>query len=156
MRRIAAIAISIAMLLSMAMPSMLEGAQQPPEDFTFDDTVKGFCAFPVHILALGKQGVIELPGGGLIVTSPALSATLTNVRSGESVTLSITGAFHITTLANGNVQTVYTGRNIVFDPLVGIVLLIGEFTGVADPETGMLVQPLEGTGQNIDLCLLLG
>ena len=157
MRGIAAIVISIVMLLSMAMPSMLEGAQQPPENFTFDDTVEGFCEFPVPILALGKQGVIELPGGGLIVTSPALSAALTNVTptSGESVTLSITGAFHITTLANGNVQTVYTGRNIVFDPRVGIVLLIGKFTGVADPDTGMLVQDLEGRGQNIDLCLLL-
>jgi hypothetical protein len=155
MRRIAVIAISIVMLLGMATPSMLEGAQGPPEDASFEATFEDFCTFPVHFDVTGKQGVIELPGGGLIITSPALRAILTNTTSGESVTLSITGAFHITTLENGNVQTVYTGRNIFFDPLEGLVLLIGEFTGVADPVTNMLVQPLEGHGQKIDLCELL-
>jgi hypothetical protein len=32
---------------------------------------------------------------------------------------------------------------------------IREFTGMIDPETEMLVQPLEGKGQKINICALL-
>ena len=159
MRRISTIAISLIIALSTATPIALMGAQRPPEDVEYTVKLSDFgpllCAFDVLFEVSGKAGVIALPGGGFILTSPALRATLTNLTSGESVTLSITGAFHNTTLENGNVQTVYTGRNILGDPLEGLVLLIGTFTGVADPDTNMLVQPLEGHGQEIDLCELL-
>jgi hypothetical protein len=159
MPRIAVLVISVIVALSMATPIALVGAQGPPEDVEYTVKLSDFgpllCAFDVLFEVSGKAGVIALPGGGFILTSPALRATLTNLTSGESVTLSITGAFHNTTLENGNVQTVYTGRNILGDPLEGLVLLIGEFTGVADRDTGRLVQPLEGNGQQIDLCALL-
>jgi hypothetical protein len=58
------------------------------------------------------------------------------------VTLGITGSRWETALENGLVQQVFTGRTIFFDPLEGFVLLIGKFTGVVDPATNMLVQPL--------------
>jgi hypothetical protein len=161
MRRIAAIAISIIVALSMATPIALVGAQGPPGDVELDfkaselDPPLVLCEFDVHFHLSGKQGTIESPGGELIITSPGLTATLTNVTSGESVTLSITGTITETVLANGDVQRVMHGRNIFFDPLEGFVLLIGEFTGVAKQPENLLVQPLEGNGRKIDLCALL-
>jgi hypothetical protein len=156
----AAIAISIIVALCTATPITLVGAQGPPTnaDSTFMASDMGLvlCAFDVRFELSGKAGVIELPGGGLILTSPGLHATLTNLANEENqVTLNITGSFHNTTLENGNAQTVYTGRNLLFDPLEGFVLLIGNFTGVADASTNLLVQPLEGHGQKIDVCGLL-
>jgi len=86
---------------------------------------------------------------------PGLSVTLTNLDHPENqVTLSITGSFHNTTLDNGNVQTVFTGRNLIFDPEAGFVLAIGNFTSVFDAK-GAVVEPLSGKGQLIDVCGLL-
>ena len=51
-------------------------------------------------------------------------------------------------------QTVYTGRNLIFDPEVGFVLAIGRFSDVVDEE-GNLMQSLSGKGQLIDVCELL-
>jgi hypothetical protein len=160
MRRIAAIAISIILALSTATPIALVGAQGPPTDveatFTASEMGLVLCEFDVGFELSGKAKTIDLSGGRMIITSPGLSVTLTNLNSPENqVTLSITGAFHNTELNNGNVQTVYTGRNLFFDPLEGFVLLIGKFTGVADASTNTLVQPLEGNGQKIDACGLL-
>ncbi|MDR6558116.1 aspartate 1-decarboxylase [Arthrobacter pascens] len=39
----------------------------------------------------GKSGVNELPGGATIITAPGEEVTLTNIRTGESVTYVITG-----------------------------------------------------------------
>ena len=142
------------------MPIALVSAQGPPTnaDATFkaSDLGLALCEFDILFEVSGKANMIVLPGGGLILTSPGLHATLTNLANEENqVTLNITGAFHNTTLENGNMQTVYTGRSLFFDPLEGFVLLIGKFTGVADASTNMLVQPLEGNGQKIDVCGLL-
>jgi hypothetical protein len=70
------------------------------------------------------------------------------------VTLNITGVFHQTTLENGDVQTVSTGRSILGDPEAGFVLAIGNFSFVFN-EKGKLVQPLSGEGRLIDICELL-
>ena len=160
MRRIAATAISVILVLTTAMPIALAGTQGPPTEveatFTASEMGLVLCAFDVGFDLSGKAKTIDLSGGRMILTSPGLSVTLTNLDSPEhQVTLSITGAFHNTELPNGNVQTVYTGRNLFFDPLEGFVLLIGKFTGVADASTNMLVQPLEENGQKIDVCGLL-
>jgi len=158
MRHIAVLVMSVVVALSTATAIALVGAQGPPTnaDDTFEIPAGELCEFGIHFDVSGKAGVIELPGGGMIITSPALHATLTNLANEENqVTLNITGAFHNTTLENGNVQTVYTGRNLFFDPrFEPFVLLIGKFTGVADA-SNMLVQPLEGNGQKIDVCGLL-
>jgi hypothetical protein len=102
----------------------------------------------------GKEQVPDLPGDRFIFTSPGLTATLTNLETGNQETLSITGAFHQTTLENGDVQTVATGRNLLGDPEAGFVLAIGDFSFVFDKK-GKLVQPLSGEGQLIDICELL-
>jgi hypothetical protein len=113
------------------------------------------CAFRVLGEFSGKMGTIELPDGGTIFTFPGLSVTLTNLDNVENqVTLSVTGSFHNATLENGNVQTVFTGRNLIFQPQLGFVLAIREFTSVFDAENNV-VEPLSGEGQLIDVCGLL-
>ena len=64
------------------------------------------------------------------------------------------GAFHQTTLENGDVVSEVTGRNRLGDPEAGFVIAIGNFSYVFN-EKGKLVQPLTGEGQLIDVCGLL-
>lgn len=119
---------------------------------TFDDP--GVCAFPLLIEFSGKAKTIELGEGRTIFTSPRLTTTITNLQNQNQETLGITGAFHQTILANGDVVFVVTGRNLLFDPFAGLVLAIGRFSFVFDAE-GNLIQPLEGTGRQVDICDLL-
>jgi hypothetical protein len=113
------------------------------------------CAFGVEIVPSGKTKTIELPGDRLILTSPGLDATLTNLDDpSKQVTLNITGAAHQTIEGDGSVVTVVTGRNLQLDPQAGFVLAIGHFSFVFDAG-GNLIQPLAGKGRLIDACVLI-
>jgi hypothetical protein len=112
------------------------------------------CDFDVEVSFSGLAGEIDLPGNRFIFTAPQLTATLTNLDTGRSVIVSITGAFHQSTDQNGNVTTVATGRNLLGDPEAGFVIAIGDFSFVFD-SNGNLIQPLTGQGQLIDVCGLI-
>jgi hypothetical protein len=131
------------------------GAPVPVDENPVDlpaGAVFGKCDFPVRLQYSGKAKTITLPDGSFISTSPGLKATLTNLDNPENQkTFSITGAFHTTTLENGDVQTVVTGRNLLGDPKAGFVVAVGRFSYVFDSD-GNLVQPLTGKGQLIDVC----
>jgi hypothetical protein len=114
-----------------------------------------FCGFPIEVVLSGKGKTIELPAGRTIITSPGLTATLTNLDNGNQATLNITGSLHQRILDNGNVEIVSTGRSALFAPVVsGLVLVIGRWSYVLDSQ-GNLVQSLQGNGQLIDVCELL-
>lgn len=114
-----------------------------------------FCGFPVLVVLSGKGKTIELGGGRTILTAPGLAATLTNLENGSQETIGITGAVHQTALENGDVATVWTGRNALFDPLIpGLFLVIGRFSAVLDAG-GNVVEPLQGSGRLVDVCALL-
>jgi hypothetical protein len=136
-------------------------AQGPPTDIdptpfliTRELFGPGACEFAVLATQGGKQKAIELPGERTIFIFPANTITLTNVLNGNQATYVITGSFHQTTLANGDVVTVATGRNALLDPEAGFVIAIGDFSYVFDA-AGNLIQPLQGTGQQIDVCEVL-
>jgi hypothetical protein len=112
------------------------------------------CDFDVEVSFSGLAGEIDLPGNRFIFTAPQLTATLTNLDTGRSVTVSITGAFHQSTDQNGDIITVATGRNLLGDPVAGFVIAIGDFSFVFD-SNGNLIQPLTGQGQLIDVCGLI-
>jgi hypothetical protein len=115
----------------------------------------GSCEFPFSLDLNGKGKTIELPDGGFIFTSPGLDVTVTNLDEPENqATFNITGSVHQSTLENGDVETVMTGRNFAIDPEAGTTVVIGRFTFVFDAE-GNLVQPQTGNGQRIDVCELL-
>jgi hypothetical protein len=114
-----------------------------------------FCGFPVQVVLSGKGKTIELGGGRTILTSPGLTATLTNLDNGSQETIGITGAVHQTALENGDVAEVFTGRSALFDPIApGLILAIGRFRVVLDA-SGNVVEPLAGSGRLVDVCALL-
>ena len=123
--------------------------------FTLDAGVA--CGFPVEIALQGKSKLIELPGGGSIITSPGLFATVKNIAApSKQVTLNITGAFHNTPQPDGSILTQYSGRNLILDVEAGFVLAIGNFSFVSDATTMMVLVPLtKQGGQLIDVCALI-
>ena len=97
-----------------------------------------------------------LPKGNLIFTSPGLDATVTNLTDPtKQVTLNITGSFHVSPTSDGGSLFVVTGRNLLTDPIAGVVLAVGNFSFAFDA-SGNLTQPLTKQGGTLtDLCALL-
>lgn len=161
MKRIVLMIVGILLALVMAAPMVSAQSQggkpQDVDEKPIDldpGAVFGNCEFPVRLEYSGKAKTLQLPGERFIFTSPELTATLTNLDTGKRETVVITGAFHQTTLENGDVVTEATGRNLLGDPNAGFVIAVGNFSYVFDAE-GNLVQPLTGEGQLIDVCELL-
>jgi hypothetical protein len=165
MKRAIVLALIVLLALAIAAPTVLARNVNgvAPEDVSGTipprDVAKFFpgqCSFPIQLELSGKGKVITLPDDRRILTSPGLDVIVTNMKTGEQATFTITGTLHETTnLETGEVTTVVTGRNLLFDPEAGVVLTIGEFTYVFDAK-GNLIQAFEGKGQVIDVCALLG
>jgi hypothetical protein len=144
-------------LTAIAPPSTAIAQQAPPQNFTDSFPVEGICEFPVLVELNGKTKAIELPSGSTLFTSPQLTATFTNLDNpSHRETLGITGAINQQVLANGDVELVFTGRNLVigFDLIDGFVITIGRYS-VAFDEDFNITQPLTGTGQVINVCELI-
>jgi hypothetical protein len=167
MKRAIVVAISVILALTMAAPTVLAQEEGPPNGGAPDvvsgtvppEFFPGTCDFPLQLEVNGKAKLIELPDGGVgvtsIATSPGLDVTITNVETPENqATLNITGSFHQSTNETGQVTTLYRGRNLLSDAEAGTVIAIGNFSFVQDAE-GNVVQHLEGQGQLIDVCALL-
>lgn len=135
MLRRTAFMFGVIMALTAIAPLSTAVAQQaPPEDYTDSFPIEGLCEFPVLVELNGKAKTIELPGGSTLFTSPQLTATFTNLDNpSHRETLGITGAISQHVLANGDVELVFTGRNLVidFDLIDGFVITIGRFSVVS-------------------------
>ncbi|WP_314196445.1 hypothetical protein [uncultured Arthrobacter sp.] len=147
--------ILIALFLgSMVNAGPVAAAPPAPADFTF---INRDCGFRVEATVTGGSGVNELPGGATIITAPNQRVTLTNVKTGESVTYVITGATHIDTSDPGLLTVTSTGRNVLIVPegdREGLYLTQGTVTFVLD-DKGRQVSAFEGPGQVTDICALL-
>jgi len=160
MKRIVLIIVGILLALVVATPMVsAQSNGGAPGDASGTIVVNpgdypGSCEFPFSLDLSGKGKTIERPDGGLILTSPSLDVTITNLNNGEQASFNITGSVHQSTLENGNVETVMTGRNFAIDPVAGTVVAIGRFSFVFDAE-GNLIQSHMGNGQRIDVCELL-
>jgi hypothetical protein len=161
MNRCVVMLVSVILALVVAAPMAFAQSQGgAPEDVEGTIVVNpgdypGSCNFPFSLELSGKGKAIELPDGGLILTSPGLDVTVTNLEKPENqATFNITGSIHQSTLENGYVKTVMRGRNFAIDPVAGTTVVIGRFSFIFDAE-GNLVQPQTGKGQRIDVCELL-
>src|SRR5215212_3972680 len=164
---IALLALVVAVPIVSAQPQGREPNPNAPQDVSVTYPPElvaqfpGSCDFPLQIELSGKAKELHLPNGGVLMTSPGLDATLTNLtepvpENPPSVTFNITGSLLTTTdPVTGDVTTVARGRNLLIDPEAGTVIAIGNFSFVFNAE-GDLIQPLEGKGQLIDVCALLG
>lgn len=161
MKRVVLMALTVVLALTLAAPVV---SAQPnggaPGDASGTIVVNpgdypGSCEFPFSLDFSGKGKTIQLPDGSLILTSPGLDVTITNLDAPENqATFNITGSIHQSTLEDGSVVTVMTGRNFAIDPVAGTTVVVGRFSFVFDAE-GNLIQPQTGTGQRIDVCALL-
>jgi hypothetical protein len=169
MNRAIVLALSVILALVVAAPTVLARSDNGTAPVDASGTIivdpadpnpplPGHCSFPIRLDLSGKGKVITQPDGSAILTSPGLFVTVTNLDSPENqVTLNVTGTFHQTTAANGDVTTRITGRNLPFDPDAGVNLTIGNFSFVFD-KNGNLIKSFEdtdGNGQVIDVCELL-
>ena len=123
-----------------------------PEDLA---NLPGACDFPMQLEVSGKTKTIHQGDGGMIITSPGAIATVTNLANGEQATFNVTGSAHKSILANGNVKTVMTGRNLALDPVAGTFVSMGRFTYVNDPTDSVNLVPVSGKGRMIDVCARL-
>jgi hypothetical protein len=163
---IALLALVVAVPTVFAQPQGREPNPKAPQDVSvtfppeFVATFPGSCDFPLQIVLSGKAKEIQLPNGGLLITSPGLDATLTNFTDPDavnppSVTFNVTGSTVTSTdPETGDVTTVARGRNLLIDPVAGTVIAIGNFSFVSNSD-GTVAEPLEGEGQLIDVCALL-
>lgn len=163
MKRIVLLVVGILSALVVAAPMVSAQSDNgvAPEDasVTYGPEIlaqfPGHCNFPMQLEVSGKTKTIEQGNGGVIITSPGAFATITNTANDEQATFNITGSAHKSTLANGNVKTVMTGRNFALDPVAGTFISIGRFTFINDPTDTTNVVPVSGKGQMIDVCELL-
>lgn len=96
-----------------------------------------------------------MPDGSLLLTSPGLDATITNLDEPENqATFNFTGSVHRSTQENGDVVTVMTDRNFAIDPVAGTTVVIGRYTFTFDA-AGNLIQSQMGNGQRVGVCELL-
>jgi hypothetical protein len=143
--------------LALAVIGALAGrpsSAAPPSDgsFSFSLPAGAVCSSGIELSGTGKTKTIDLPEGGFIMTSPGLHVTITNTDDpSKQTTTSITGSFHQSIDADGNVETVSTGRSLLFDPVAGLVIAVGGFSFVFDA-AGNLIQPLAGDGMLTDVC----
>ena len=160
MNRVVVMVVSVILALVAAAPMAFAQSQGgAPQDVEGPLVVNpgdypGSCNFPFRLDLSGKGKAIELPDGGLILTSPGLDVTITNLDNQNQASFNITGSVHQSTLENGDVETVMTGRNFAIDPVVGTTVVIGRFSFIFDAN-GNLVQSQMGNGQRIDVCELL-
>jgi hypothetical protein len=128
-----------------------------PIDVTFSNELPAgeFCAFAVLLEGSEKDKTIELPGDRTLSIFAGANYTLTNLSNGNQVSFAFPGSILVTPLENGGVELVFRGPNLLGglgEPF--LVRALGTFSIVFDSQ-GNLVQPLQGSGQLIDLCALL-
>ena len=163
MKRFVLLMVGILSALVVAAPMVLAQSDNgaAPQEFsvTYGPEViaqyPGHCSFPMQLYVIGKTKTIYQGNGGMIITSPGAFATVTNLANGEQATFNVTGSAHKSTLENGNVKTVMTGRNLALDPVAGTFVSMGRFTYVNNPTDTINVIPVSGKGRMIDVCALL-
>jgi hypothetical protein len=134
------------------------GAQQSPPSagnftifFREDDPFRVCPAFDVKLEIGGKQGVLTLPNNLVILTSPALNVTVTNLATQEQVSLNITGTQHQEVIDGQVVLQVNVGSNLILrnhlfgDTVDTLAYVKGRYT----------FPPFSGVGTYTDICELL-
>ena len=147
------LAVSLMALASVVLvPSALSTAptiQRFPIDATFLDDVD--CGFPVQIHIAGTD--LEITSGDRVFDAfPQSTATLTNLDTGTSITVSLAGPGRTNIGADGSVTFVGTGPALFFFLFQGnpaITLLNGRFVLTIDAQGN---QTFSSHGATRDLC----
>lgn len=165
MRRRGLVLAVVAVLMMLTAAPVWAGKPDvfPPEPVDDEGVLEAtWCGFEVGFQLEGKSGGIFFEDRA-ILTAPGLEVRLTNLATGEMVSLKIAGTFHDTVLDDeGNIRTVNLGRNLLFgffDGEPGLFLTIGKVVtdwNVNDLPLNIFdVIESESPGKMIDVCPML-
>jgi hypothetical protein len=156
-RRLPMVLGSLGLVAAMWVPARAGAQQSSPTavegTVTFD--AGDICPFAVEIEFQGKTATVQLPNGtriATISTFPTLTATVTNLDTGEQVDLNIPGPTQL--LATG--EAVFVGPSLVIrspefgDNTKALVYVTGRYTFLPGREP-----PFSGVGTLTDICALL-
>jgi hypothetical protein len=148
----------VALALGVAFVLARTSAADSPDSFSDSFVAEGYCAFPVLVESTGHGKLKQLPGGDFLSTGRAVT-TFTNVDNPENQLVDPGGGSgRITSLTDagleGDVLVVARGHNSLFDPGVGIFLIVGQatFTVAGGPFVGGDINILETHGRVINVC----
>lgn len=119
----------LALTAALLAPASVATAEPPtPVDPTPEMFAAGeACDFPVSIVFTGKGGYNELPNNpqfAAIGPSPALKATVTNLDTGDTVTVNASGAFRFVAQPDGSTIIHAGGHNFLYaEPSIGVTVL---------------------------------
>src|SRR5438876_9513124 len=157
--RLRLVAATCLILAGLGLPTaeLARGSGRPGPFYMQFTIPASVCGFAVQETIIGRLGVINLPGGGVLVTSPATTATFTNLTNNHSVTINgFTGPAIVTFDQNGNTVVRGLGRGAIDDPATpgfGIRFQSGDFTLVFDPNGNLLSD--SGNGLVTNVCDLI-
>jgi hypothetical protein len=124
--------------------------------------LNGFCSFKVKATLTGKIKIIELPGERTTTISPGANITLTNVKSGTTVSYVITGVVHERVLVDESgtkfrdVQATGTNLLLIPDPDSGLALTTGNFHYTLNLDGSERIRfDVNDPGQVVDVCAAL-
>jgi hypothetical protein len=121
----------------------------PAEDFT----IQGSCAFDVDLQVLVNKEFITTFSDGRQLITGRLVVRLTNVETGKSIDLNISGPVFITPHEDGSVTFELSGRSLVFLPGL-LELTSGSAVLEIDP-AGNVVSYTKTSAAAVDLCAVL-
>src|SRR4028118_632433 len=128
---------ALALIVALLVLVPKAASAEPPEPIDFEpDTLRGYCDFPVLFEVSGKNKAIELPNGDVLFKNPGVRVTLTNLETDKQVTYVSTGTTRLTELEGGDLRLITTGRTVLFNESIGILVTIGRFTSHFEGEVG--------------------
>lgn len=154
--------LAVAGLLGLCVPAALA---VPPTHVrggpTPDFVIRDSCAFPVLSHDEVNKGVVTFFSNGVIHVTGALKLTLTNLDTGTSIELNISGPGTITETADGGTLVTLRGPSLwFFGPgpgtipgPPGIILTTGPATILFNPDGSNVFTHTGGT--TTDVCALL-
>ena len=153
------VVVSLFALASLALvPSALSDPPvitRAPIDITVLDTVD--CAVPVQVDIVGTDLTVASASGTRFFDAfPQSRATLTNLVSTKSITVSLAGPGHTSIGSDGSVTLTGTGPTmfwLLFQGNPAITLLNGRFVLTFDSQGN---ETFSSVGQTRDLCAELG
>jgi hypothetical protein len=161
--------LSVLALLAVAALGVAAGAtadppQKVPVPPTGDFTLGGVCPFDIGVHTLAQNNHTRLYANGVFAGEGLLKLELTNLRSGTTLDVNVSGPGRFIPNADGTTTVRVEGRNLVFffpDQLSpgapgALFLTNGLTTELADSATGV---PVPGsfttTGSLTDMCAAL-
>ncbi len=129
----------------------------PAEDFT----LTGVCPFPVRVEVMAnkeKATTFTTKGGERTIVTGTLRVRLTNLATGESRELNVSGPVFVTPHEDGSATVVLRGRSLIFSTPGSTIAPTLQLTSgpvVLEVDAKGAITQLDQRGQAEDLCKAL-